>query len=139
MRSQRSEVTQLPEADVSCQFTKVEAISMHPPEKEDVEETGINALFIIYENSCVTNPLGEYLQQWMIGSPHENGVLKSTSCFCIFIYCLFSIKRSSEACSAVVRNLSLQCQTNVPEGKRLMALSAVSADAVVDFSMHFMT
>ncbi|XP_022291591.2 coiled-coil alpha-helical rod protein 1-like isoform X1 [Crassostrea virginica] len=39
VRSQRSEVTQLPEADVSCQFTKVEAISMHPPEKEDVEET----------------------------------------------------------------------------------------------------
>lgn len=104
MRSQRSEVTQLPEADVSSQFTKVEAISMHPPEKEDVEETGINALFIIYEKSCVTNPLGQHLEQWMIGSPHENGVLKSASCFCIFIYCLFSIKRTSEACLAVVRN-----------------------------------
>ena len=112
---------------------------MHPPEKEDVEETGINALFIIYEKSCVTNPLGQHLEQWMIGSPHENGVLKSASCFCIFIYCLFTIKRSNEACLAVVRNWSLQCQTNVPEGKRLMALSAVSADAVVDFSMYFMT
>lgn len=95
-------------------------------------------IYNLWEKLC-NKSSRQHLEQWMIGSPHENGVLKSASCFCIFIYCLFSIKRSNEACLAVVRNLSLQCQTNVPEGKRLMALSAVSADAVVDFSMHFMT